>query len=80
MAQIVYYFWAAVHVGAPDRPVAFAVPTGNFGNVFAGYGASRMGLAVSKFIVAFVVRQSVMGWPYARLSAYTVLLTCRNDG
>jgi len=51
MAQIVYYFWSAVQVGAPHRPVAFAVPTGNFGNVFAGYGASRMGLPVAKFVV-----------------------------
>jgi threonine synthase len=51
MAQIVYYFWSAVHVGAPHRPVAFAVPTGNFGNVFAGYCAGRMGLDIARFIV-----------------------------
>jgi threonine synthase len=51
MAQIVYYFAAAVALGAPERPVAFAVPTGNFGNVFAGYGAKRMGLPVSQLIV-----------------------------
>jgi threonine synthase len=51
MAQIAYYFWAAVAVGAPDRPVAFAVPTGNFGNVFAGYAAMRMGLPIAKLIV-----------------------------
>ena len=51
MAQIVYYVWAAVHVGAPHRKVAFAVPTGNFGNVFAGYAASRMGLPVARFVV-----------------------------
>ena len=51
MVQVVYYFWAAVHVGAPHRSVAFSVPTGNFGNVFAGYVAQRMGLPVAKFIV-----------------------------
>ncbi len=51
MAQVVYYFWAALHVGAPHRAVAFSVPTGNFGNVFAGYVAERMGLPVAKFIV-----------------------------
>ncbi|MDG2032463.1 MAG: threonine synthase [Rhodospirillales bacterium] len=51
MAQIVYYFWAALHLGAPDRKVTFSVPTGNFGNVFAGYAAHRMGLPVEKFIV-----------------------------
>jgi threonine synthase len=51
MAQVVYYFWAAVHVGAPHRPVVFSVPTGNFGNVFAGSVAARMGLPVSQFIV-----------------------------
>jgi len=52
MAQIVYYFWAAVKLGAPERPVAFTVPTGNFGNVYAGYAAKQMGLPVSHFVVA----------------------------
>jgi threonine synthase len=52
MAQIVYYFWAALKLGAPDRPVAFSVPTGNFGNVYAGYAAQRMGLPISHFVVA----------------------------
>ncbi|KTF70755.1 threonine synthase [Sphingomonas sp. HT-1] len=52
MAQVVYYFYAAVRLGAPERPVAFAVPTGNFGDVFAGYVAQRMGLPVAKLVVA----------------------------
>jgi threonine synthase len=52
MAQIVYYFYAAVRLGAPERPVAFSVPTGNFGDVFAGYAAAKMGLPVAKLIVA----------------------------
>ncbi|HEX7822640.1 MAG TPA: threonine synthase [Sphingobium sp.] len=52
MAQIVYYFYAAVRLGAPDRKVAFAVPTGNFGDVFAGFVAERMGLPVERLIVA----------------------------
>jgi len=52
MAQIVYYFYAAVRLGAPARPVAFSVPTGNFGDVFAGYAAAKMGLPVAKLIVA----------------------------
>ncbi|OHC80330.1 MAG: threonine synthase, partial [Rhodospirillales bacterium RIFCSPLOWO2_01_FULL_65_14] len=51
MAQIVYYFWAAVRLGPPKRPVAFAVPTGNFGNVFAGYAARAMGLPVGQLVV-----------------------------
>jgi threonine synthase len=51
MAQIVYYFYAGLALGAPDRPVGFSVPTGNFGNVFAGYAASRMGLPVARLIV-----------------------------
>ena len=51
-AQIVYYFYAAVRLGAPERPVAFAVPTGNFGDVFAGYVAAKMGLPVARLIVA----------------------------
>lgn len=52
MAQIVYYFYAAARLGAPDRKVAFAVPTGNFGDVFAGYVAERMGLPIQRLIVA----------------------------
>lgn len=51
LAQIVYYVHAALKLGGPDRPVAFAVPTGNFGNVYAGYGAREMGLPVSQLIV-----------------------------
>ncbi|EQB02984.1 threonine synthase [Sphingobium quisquiliarum P25] len=52
MAQVVYYFYAAVRLGAPERTVAFSVPTGNFGDVFAGYVAARMGLPVAKLMVA----------------------------
>ncbi len=52
MAQVVYYFYAAVRLGAPARKVAFAVPTGNFGDVFAGYVAARMGLPVERLVVA----------------------------
>lgn len=52
MAQIVYYFYAAVRLGAPERSVAFSVPTGNFGDVFAGYVAAKMGLPVAQLMVA----------------------------
>ena len=52
VAQIVYYFTAAVSLGAPKRPVSFTVPTGNFGNVFAGYAAKRMGLPIERLVVA----------------------------
>lgn len=52
MAQVVYYFYAAVRLGAPGRAIAFSVPTGNFGDVFAGYVAQRMGLPVAKLVVA----------------------------
>jgi len=52
MAQVVYYFAAAVQLGAPHRPVAFSVPTGNFGDVFAGHVAAKMGLPVARLIVA----------------------------
>jgi threonine synthase len=51
-AQVVYYFVAAVALGAPHRKVAFTVPTGNFGDVFAGYVAARMGLPVERLTVA----------------------------
>ena len=52
MAQVVYYFAAGLQLGAPHRPVAFSVPTGNFGDVFAGYVAAQMGLPVAQLIVA----------------------------
>ena len=52
MPQIVYYFSSALALGAPDQKVAFAVPTGNFGNIFAGYVAMQMGLPVERLIVA----------------------------
>jgi threonine synthase len=51
-AQVVYYFVAAAALGAPHRKVAFTVPTGNFGDVFAGYAAARMGLPVERLTVA----------------------------
>ena len=51
MAQIAYYFWAGLALGAASRPVAFSVPTGNFGNIFAGYAAKQMGLDVSNLVV-----------------------------
>src|SRR5512147_808170 len=50
-AQVVYYVHAAIILGAPDREVAFAVPTGNFGNVFAGYAAARLGVPIAKLVV-----------------------------
>jgi len=52
LLQIVYYFYAAVRLGAPERRISFAVPTGNFGDVFAGYAAAQMGLPIGKLIVA----------------------------
>ena len=52
MAQVVYYFAAALQLGAPDRKTAFSVPTGNFGDVFAGHVAARMGLPIERLVVA----------------------------
>jgi threonine synthase len=52
MAQVVYYFSSALQLGAPDRTVAYSVPTGNFGDVFAGYVAAQMGLPIERLIVA----------------------------
>ena len=52
MAQVVYYFAASLQLGAPERKSAFSVPTGNFGDVFAGHVAARMGLPVERLIVA----------------------------
>jgi threonine synthase len=52
LAQVVYYFSAAASLGAPQRKVSFTVPTGNFGDIFAGYIAKRMGLPIDSLIVA----------------------------
>ncbi|MDF1726898.1 MAG: threonine synthase [Sulfitobacter sp.] len=52
LAQVVYYFSAAVSLGAPAREVSFTVPTGNFGDIFAGYIAKRMGLPIADLVVA----------------------------
>ena len=52
MCQIVYYFYAALKLGAPDKGVSFSVPTGNFGDIYAGYLAKCMGLSIDRLIVA----------------------------
>lgn len=52
LAQVVYYFTSAVSLGAPQRAVSFTVPTGNFGDIFAGTIAKRMGLPVEKLVIA----------------------------
>ncbi|MBU1306392.1 MAG: threonine synthase [Alphaproteobacteria bacterium] len=52
VAQIVYYFTAAVSLGSPHRPVSFTVPTGNFGDIFAGYCAKAMGLPIDRLVIA----------------------------
>ena len=52
LAQVVYYFTAAASLGAPLRPVSFTVPTGNFGDIFAGYIARQLGLPIEKLVIA----------------------------
>ncbi|ETX16087.1 threonine synthase [Roseivivax halodurans JCM 10272] len=52
LAQVVYYFSAAVSLGAPERKVSFTVPTGNFGDIFAGYIAKGMGLPIDRLVIA----------------------------
>ncbi len=52
MAQIVYYFYAGLKLGSPEKEISFSVPTGNFGDIFAGYIAMKMGLPIKKLIVA----------------------------
>ena len=52
MAQIVYYFWASLKLGGPDQAVSFSVPTGNFGDIFAGYLAHKMGLPIKQLVIA----------------------------
>lgn len=52
VAQIVYYFTSAIALGAPNRTVSFSVPTGNFGDIFAGYVAKKMGLPIDRLVIA----------------------------
>ncbi|MBL9056204.1 MAG: threonine synthase [Rhodobacteraceae bacterium] len=52
LAQVVYYFSSAVSLGAPHRSVSFTVPTGNFGDIFAGYIARKMGLPIDRLVIA----------------------------
>lgn len=52
VAQVVYYFTAAANLGAPHRDISFTVPTGNFGDIFAGYVATKMGLPIKNLIIA----------------------------
>ncbi len=52
LAQVVYYFTSAVALGAPHRKISFTVPTGNFGDIFAGYIAKRMGLPIDRLVIA----------------------------
>ncbi|HZJ11697.1 MAG TPA: threonine synthase, partial [Methyloceanibacter sp.] len=60
LAQIAYYFTAAVSLGAPYRAVAFSVPTGNFGDIFAGYAARAMGLPVARLVIATNLNDSLV--------------------
>jgi threonine synthase len=52
MAQISYYVYAGLALGAPGRAISFTVPTGNFGDIFAGYAAKRMGLPIDRLVIA----------------------------
>ena len=60
LAQIPYYFTAGVTLGAPYRPLAFSVPTGNFGDIFAGYAARAMGLPVARLVIATNLNDSLI--------------------
>jgi threonine synthase len=69
-AQAVYYFTSAVALGAPERPVSFVVPTGNFGDAFAGYVAKQMGLPIASITVATnandIVSRAIITGRYVR--------------
>jgi threonine synthase len=70
VAQAVYYFTAAVALGSPHRPVSFCVPTGNFGDAFAGFVAQRMGLPIERIVTATnsndIVARMIEDGRYAR--------------
>ena len=77
MAQVVYYFYAALRLGAPERSVAFSVPTGNFGDVFAGYVARQMGLPIAKLVIATnqndILARTLATGRYARGDVFATL-------
>ena len=52
MAQVVYFFTAAASLGAPSQKVSFTVPTGNFGDIYAGFVAKQMGLPIDRLVIA----------------------------
>ena len=63
MAQIVYYFYVAIRIGADeDCPVSFSVPTGNFGDIYAGFLAKKMGLPIKKLIIAHDQYEMLHKW------------------
>ncbi len=69
LAQIVYYFTSAAVLGGPHRPVSFATPTGNFGDIFAGWIAKRMGLPIDRLVIATnandILPRALAGGTYA---------------
>lgn len=77
MAQIVYYFYAALSLGSPDKKLAFSVPTGNFGDIFAGYLAKKMGLPISQLVIATnkndVLHRVMTDATYARTDLHQTL-------
>jgi len=77
MAQIVYYFYAGLALGAPDRGASYSVPTGNFGDIFAGYLARRMGLPVERLMIATnrndVLHRLLSSGTYARQALHRTL-------
>lgn len=77
MAQIVYYFYASLALGGAQRPMAFSVPTGNFGDIFAGYLAAQMGLPIAKLMIATnrndVLHRLLTSGEYARDTLHPTL-------
>ena len=78
VAQVVYYFTAAVAIGAPWRKIAFTVPTGNFGDAYAGYVALCMGLPVDRLVIATnvndILARTVATGSYALRDVVVVLI------
>ena len=69
LAQVVYYWWAGIALGDGQRRISFTVPTGNFGDVYAGFIAKRMGLDIDRLVVATnqndILRRALTGGEYA---------------
>ena len=75
LAQVVYYFSSAIKLGAPNKKISFSVPTGNFGDIFAGFIAKKMGLSIDRLVIA--TNQNIYFIDALALECIRSIVSCR---